>query len=223
MAVRVLLFLLSWWVSSLVYGQAEAVIDGPTEMEAGNLVVLNSVASKGDAKEWIFPENLKGRYIQLGDQVVFSVRESASFTFILVAVEVSEEVQIDTVRHTVVITNGIDSEPPTNPGDPPNDPPTGDLDKVKKLSQEAAKKLADPSTARALASAIRKIKQSDLVTMKTEVAIAVESVFLSRKGVSRDKNWSDTWRRPVSESINPSSPEEYSAILRAIADGLESA
>ncbi|MCA9182164.1 MAG: hypothetical protein KDA51_11950, partial [Planctomycetales bacterium] len=56
-------------LSATALAQAKAQIDGPTESQAGNLVVVSSVGSVADKTEWIIPDSLNGRYIQTGNQL----------------------------------------------------------------------------------------------------------------------------------------------------------
>lgn len=224
--------LLALLVCTPLYGQAKAQIDGPDTQQAGNLVVLNSVASISDSIKWIIPETLAGRYIQTGEQLAFAVRESGSFTFHLVAVTVDETnaADIDVATHTVTITDGFgDPCPEPEPGEPdkPTDPdqpdPVPDFAELEKLSKNAAASLGDPATATALAKVLRSIQLAELPTMRATVAGAVEAVMLGRNRESQTKDWLGTWRRPVDEAIDVDTAEEYLAALAAIASGLEAA
>lgn len=228
--------LLALLVCTPLYGQAKAQIDGPDTQQAGNLVVLNSVASISDSIKWIIPETLAGRYIQTGEQLAFAVRESGSFTFHLVAVTVDETnaADIDVATHTVTITDGF-GDPCLNPGpgkpdqptdpDEPTDPdqpdPVPDFAELEKLSKNAAASLGDPATATTLAKVLRSIKLDDLTTMRATVAGAVEAVMLGRNRESQTKDWLGVWRRPIDGAISVDTPEQYLAALAAIASGLE--
>lgn len=233
MALMRYLSLLALLICTPLFGQAKAQIDGPSEQQAGNLVVLNSVASISDSIKWIIPEALAGRYIQTGEQLAFAVRESGSFTFHLVAVTVDETnaADIDVATHTVTITDGFgDPCPEPDPGDPeqPTDPdqptdPVPDFAELEKLSKDAAASLSDPATATALAKVLRSIKLAELPTMRATVAGAVEAVMLGRNRESQSKDWLGIWRRPVDEAIEVDTAEEYLAALAAIASGLEAA
>lgn len=227
--------LLALLICTPLFGQAKAQIDGPSEQQAGNLVVLNSVASVSDALKWVIPESLAGRYIQTGEQLAFSVRESGSFTFHLVAVTVDETnaADIDVATHTVTITDGFgdpcpEPEPgepdkPTDPDEPDQPEPVPDFAELEKLSKDAAASLSDPATATALAKVLRSIKLADLPTMRATVAGAVEAVMLGRNRESQSKDWLGIWRKPVDESIQVETAEQYLAALKAIASGLEAA
>ena len=209
---------------SFAKAQAKAEISGPDSIKAGNLVVLNSVASQADASEWIFPENLAGRYIQSGDQVVFSVRESGEFKFSLVAVSVTSgppaemAIDLDVDSHTVTVTHGID-DPVVDPApdDPIDSVPTLGL---RELSRDSAIKLDDPPTARALARGLSQIEEGPINEMKAKSSAVVEAVLSNRVGSSRDKDWLGVWRRPVHAAGKATSSAALKSDYTAISQGL---
>lgn len=210
-----------------VFAETKAEISGPDKSRAGDLVVLNSVTTKGGSKKWIVPPELANRYLETEHQIAFSVRENGVFTFHLVAASIEDgKIQLDTDSHVVTITDGFDvcDPPPTEPGDP-SDPPPPDKpdppDRLKEISQSAAAQLNDPTTAQALAETLSLIVEEDSIDkMRAEVSAAVEGVFLRREGESRTKDWLNVWRRPVSDSITANTPAEYKAALTAIRMGL---
>lgn len=223
---------------SLAFGQAKAQIDGPETSQAGNLVVLNSTASVADAMKWVIPEALEGRYIQTGNQLAFSVREEGAFVFHLVAVVVDESnpPHIDVATHTVTITDGFGVCPPDEPTDPdepdqpgePTDPPAppGDFADVAELSERAAKALADPKTATALAAALGTITLADIDVMRGQCSAVIETVFLARDRESQDKDWLNQWRKPLDtlvEQKKVTKAADYLAVIKAIANGLQAA
>jgi len=230
MALIRTLSLLAILVCSVAHGQAKAQIDGPETQQAGNLVVLNSVASISDALEWVIPDSLAGRYIRTGEQLAFSVRESGTFTFHLVAVTVDEtnSADIDVATHTVTITDGF-GDPCPDPGQPPTDPdepeqpdqPEPDFDGLRKLSADAAGRLNDPKTAKQLVSVLRGIKLAELPVMRATVRGGIEAVLLGRDAESQQKDWLEEWRKPVDAAIEVETPEQYLAALKAIAAGLD--
>lgn len=219
---------------------AKAQIDGPSESKAGNMVVLNTVASEADETRWIIPDELEGRYIQIGTQLAFSVREAGKFRFYLIAVSHEPDetdgtgrILIDVDDHTVTITDGFGECPPIDPGEPdnpsdpdePSDPdPPGDYSELRQLSHEAAKQLSDPATAKRLAAAIRGVPVGDLASMRQAVGKAVEAAFLARRGDSEDKEWDVVWRKPTDSMIAQmklTTGEQYARALAALATGLE--
>lgn len=227
-------FLIWLLLAGVAMAQADAVIEGPSESQAGNLVVLSSQGSVADATKWIVPPSLAGRSIQFGDQIAFAVRESGEFVFHLVAVHSSEVVDIDVATHAVVITDGFGDPPPTDPGqpgdpgEPPDQQPPGDFAELRKLSQQGAVRANDPVTASKLAAALAEIDVQPLPQMQAAVRAAVEAVLLSREGESRQRDWLGEWRRPVNEwlaaqSASIDTAEKYAAALTAIADGLDAA
>lgn len=220
---------------------AKAQIDGPSESKAGNMVVLNTVASQADETRWIIPDELEGRYIQIGTQLAFSVRESGKFRFYLIAVvhepdeTESGKLLIDVASHTVTITDGFgecppstdpgDPTDPTDPDEPPTDPPpTTDFSQLTRQSKDAASSLSDPTTARGLSTALKQIQVADLAEMRKASSAAIEAVFLMRRGESETKAWDTAWRRPLDAAVAKlgiTSGEVYKQALRAIAAGLD--
>lgn len=217
---------------------AKAQIDGPTQSKAGNMVVLNTVASKAEELRWIIPDELEGRYIQIGTQLAFSVRDSGEFKFYLIAAvnNPSEaapgKIDIDVASHTVTITDGFGECPPTDPVDPvdpidpdPTDPPpVTDFAVLTRLSKDAASSLADPTTARGLSDALKQIQVGDLTEMRKVSSATIEAVFLMRRGPSEGKAWDTVWRRPLDAEVAKleiSTGESYQKALQAIAAGLD--
>lgn len=220
---------------------AKAQIDGPSESKAGNMVVLNTVASQADETRWIIPEELDGRYIQIGTQLAFSVREAGQFKFYLIAVshhpdetDGTGKILIDVANHTVTITDGFGECPPIEDPDKPDDPsdpddpadpvPPGDFTELQQVSYDAAKQLGDPETAKRLAAAIRSVPVGDLAGMRQAAGKAIEAAFLARRGDSEDKAWDVVWRRPTDAmiaSMKLTTSEQYVMALAALAAGLE--
>ena len=230
--MRILIYALyCWFVAAVLLAVVAwadppvAEISGPDQSLAGDLVVLNSVATKADKKRWIIPPELANRVLKTEHQLAFSVRNSGSFVFHLVAVGVEDElIEIDTDTHVVKITGGMDGcdPPPTDPGDPGEPTPPRPPNELTKLSKQAADQLNDPTTALALAETLALISQDESIDkMRAEVSAAVEGVFLKREGVSLTKDWLNIWRRPVSDSVVVSTPAEYLAALQAIVSGLK--
>lgn len=226
-------------LSATAFGQAKALIDGPTESQAGNLVVVSSAGSVADKTEWIIPDTLNGRYIQTGNQLAFAVRDAGAFTFHLVAVVVSEtgpDIDVDSL--TITITDGFGVCPPPVPDPGPDDPtnpdpvepdppgPTPIYEDIEQLSEKAARELGDPKTTETLARALATVKQDQLATMRAQVSMAIEAVMLGRDRESQDKDWLNVWRRPLNqliESKNITEPKDYLSAVQALASGLMAA
>lgn len=222
---------------------AKAQIDGPSESKAGNMVVLNTVASQADETRWIIPDELEGRYIQIGTQLAFSVREAGKFRFYLIAVSHEPDetdgtgrILIDVDDHTVTITDGFGECPPVDPGEPdqpddpgqpddPSDPaPPGDFTELRQFSRDAAKQLNDPTTARRLVAAIKSVSVGNLADMQKAAGRAIEDAFLQRRGDSEDVPWDIVWRIPANALIagmDVTTGEQYKQALAALAAGLE--
>ena len=211
---------------SLVFADAKAQIDGPTESPAGNMVVLNSVATKADAQQWIIPEALGGNYLQVGNQLGFAVGTAGKYKFGLIAVEVTgeESADIDIAFHTVTITGSLcdpgQPDKPDEPDQPPPEEPDQPTEKLRDVSYQGAVTLQDPSTAEDIARVLESIKAEAIETMAAKTTASIEAVLLNRKGESRDKDWLSEWRRPVNAEIRATTPEGRKRELDAAAAGL---
>lgn len=228
MAVIRLLAVASVLLCSIATAATKAVIDGPTDELAGNMIVLNTSATVADVKQWIIPPALEKRHIQTGNQLAFAVRENGVYRFGLVAVSVTGEktAEINVAVHTVTISGGFAPVEP-DPGNPDPDPkPDPDPDppvasEIRKLSREAAVRLNDPATAETLAKVLKQIPLESMEMMAAKSQAAVEAVLLARKGTSREKDWLGVWRRPINAASKATTPEQLRSVYQAIAAGLE--
>ena len=126
-------------------------------------------------------------------------------------------------------------DPPDNPSDPdePDDPTTPiDFKDLSDLANSLASDLNDPTTRSKLASALSEVTNSiaaqpTIGEAELLLTNTIENVLLRREGESRDKDWFNGWRKPLSELtakyLNDgaiSSPREVSEIAKAYALGL---
>ncbi len=203
----------------------KAAIKGPTEVLAGTLLFLSSEDAVGDNKVWLISDELKASSATCGSNIFFAIPRPGKYTFGLIVA--NREAQIDYVYHTVTV---LSPSGPTNPGPvdpPPTDPqPPTSLQEITRLSREGATKLADPTTATALSTALTGILpslSSSLPEAKRQVATAIETTLLFRSPASRTKDWLNQWRLPVASAIDKSPPrnvDEYRAMVSAIISGL---
>ena len=217
------------------YGEAVAVIDGPQEAKPGDLVVLSGKQSTGAGFRWISPQGVQT--LTCSElELAFAVGTPGRYTFWLIAADT--EANIDYATWTVTVGTPRppvpDPEPEPEPPDTPTDPPPV-LQKLKEASRDSAASLADPTTAKALAAAIRSVSsviESECAQMQcptTTEAIrrmsnAIENVLALRRGPSLSKNWLDGWRRPINAALGQLgqvTSKDYAQAMRAIATGLE--
>ncbi len=113
-------------------------------------------------------------------------------------------------------------DPPDHP-DPKPDPDPPDVERIRQVSREAARALADPTTARRLYEAINGIDPSGpLEDVRLRYQRAVADVLLTRTGEARNKPWI-RWREAVSkaiEAIDPTSTAQYVAAIAAAIEPL---
>lgn len=217
---------------SSCFAQPTAVIEGPSQALAGDLVILSWGTSTGEAFKLIAPDSLKGKilYNTTDKQLGFSTRENGSYSFIMVAV--SKELEIAHTIKTVQIGGFI---PP--PGPPPTDPPPvpvppGTWDALKGLSRTSAAAINDPPTAQALATAINSVLPQIAAAPSLQEAhslstFTVESVLMARTGNSLKKDWLNGWRKPISQALleaetqgRISTPALFADAMYAAAAGL---
>lgn len=221
---RLTFSLLLTFVSATSYGQASAVITGPTEARVGKFLTLNSSSSVADSVAWIRPDNLSDNWAECKDVLFFSPQEPGVYRFILVAVAVEDGVaRISTDTHSITVTGMIVSDVVTPPPVDPDDPPPVTDNALVKLSRDAARQLNDPTTANALAEVLATLPMGTLQQMSNAARANVEAVLLNRTGQSRSKDWLNVWRKSINSAVNTSTPETYKASLSAIAQGLREA
>jgi len=217
-----------------VFGQASAVIEGPSKALPGELVVLNSSKSVGDNHKWITPEGIstaQAGCTAIDSQIFFATPRPGSYTFVLIVAD--KTAAIEYARHTVVIEGSV-VDPPVLPVDPPTQPPVGDFAKLTEQSKDNANRLSDAATKAALAKSLRQVTNA----MKTECANmrcptlqsaqsrfvkAIEDTLLQRQGSSRNVNWEDGWRIPNAKFLESQqfTTPKYLEACEAITKGLE--
>jgi hypothetical protein len=186
-----------------VFGQAAAVIEGPSKASPGELVVLNSWKSTGENYKWITPEGIstaQAGCTGIDSQIFFATPRPGSYTFLLIVTD--KTAAIEYAKHTVVIGNPIAPEPPP---ELPTDP--GDFAKLTELSKDNANRLNDAATKTALAKSLRAVVDAmkaectnmrcpTLQSAQSRFVKAIEDTLLQRQGASRNVSWEDGWRVP---------------------------
>lgn len=189
-------------ISSVV--PAKAVIKGPTQVLAGTLLFLSADDATGDNFKWLIPEELTQTSAICSNNIFFSIPIPGEYTFGLVAVNKSAD--IDVAYHKVKVTTHPGNGPPVV--DPPKDPPTNptpSFDKLIKVSKEGIAKLNDQPTATALKLALNLLIQEagnkSLQELRTETIRLTLATFLNRKGESLKKEWGQQWVEPIDAAI----------------------
>lgn len=109
-------------------------------------------------------------------------------------------------------------------GDDPSSPPPEDTSEIVKIADEAADKVNDPETRRALISAFKSaLALTDNKTLEECKTLITNSRRLAFQLRGRDlgsKDW-ESWKLAVDKVLKTSTKEEYLASYRAVIKGLE--
>jgi len=213
-------------LSNCLFADAQAVITGPDKVRPGQLFVLETTGSIGDAQQWIMP-SVDIQSLECGTKIGMAIERSGVYVFHLV---VADKVPtIDVATHTVTV--GGSTNPPIDPPPPPPPTPPGDFSQLVAKSKQAAQSLNDRATANGLSVGLKSIASQsfgDLTSARKAVSATIESVLLQRQGASRDRDWLNIWRRPIAIEIETLSaagafptPAAYLAAIRALAQSLE--
>jgi hypothetical protein len=181
---------------SICFAETKAVINGPTQIEFGSLLVLSASESVGDNHDWIVDSKFTTpvRIDKLTKELWSGLPGPGVYEFTLIVADKQANIAYD--KHTVEVTLPSWLKPPQPPIQPP--PPTPG-----KISEEVGrltKLLNDKDTTSKL------IYQLDVVANGevTQEAIqkAVSTALLNRTGQSATKDWLGGWRTPVDKLIN---------------------
>jgi hypothetical protein len=110
---------------SVCFAQAKAVVDGPTQAEPGDLVVINAEPSVGEGFRFVVDERLVGRSFVFGKQVIFATRSPGTYRVQVIVAD--RTANIDQASVAVKIGEELPPEPPKPPG-PPKPPPLPPVD-----------------------------------------------------------------------------------------------
>lgn len=145
-----LLFLCVCLVPAIAFGQAKAIVKGPTEVAPGDLVVLDATESVAHAYEWTLPDSQKTFLpVEGGTKLVFSTGAPGHYTFVLSVAHcegIADEkapckATVAVATHTVTVGKPKPPEPDPDPDPDPDDPPTPPADPIAKAIFDAAMKL----------------------------------------------------------------------------------
>lgn len=214
-------------VESVTYAQspapsvvpAVARIKGPTQVIAGTLLFLSADDATGDNFKWLIPEELTQTSAICSNNIFFAIPTPGDYTFGLVAVNKSAD--IDVAYHKVKVVTHPGNGPP--PVVVPPTTPSPSFDKVINISKEGLSKLNDPATATALKLAFNLlIQESDnktLQELRTDTVRVTLTTFLNRKGESLKKEWGQLWVEPIDAAIialDLKDPKVYVELLKAL-------
>lgn len=204
-------------VAALAWGDVNAVINAPEQVNTGDLVILDSSQSVGVNRMWVTDKAIDGRWVSIedGKRVFFAIGTPGVYTFQLIVADM--EANIAQIKHDVRVGNAI-PVPPT-PGPPPVDPPVDPappiVDRaVFKAVRASTQYLNDPATAAAIREAILSLPEKVPATVQTAIA----GVLLNRK--DQKKDWFNHWRVPVNKAIDSASLP-YAEVVKQIIEGLE--
>lgn len=213
------------------WAQVQAVITGPTEARVGDLVVLSGRESSGDNFKWVEPQKIQTMMCGDGKDLAFATGTPGRYQFMLIAAD--KQADIHYAQHTVIVRGTMVPEPEPTPEPEPDLPPP-DMQELVKVSRDAAVKLNDAPTARAIATAIQEAVSNiesgcksgacpELEAAKLSVVKAIELALLARTGNSRNIDWMNGWRVPVNAAVTGlaiGDVPSYLAAMRAVAVGL---
>lgn len=227
-------FLLLLLIPSLAIAQPMAVIDAPSTVNVGDLVIIDGGKSVGVNHLWVIDERAQGRFLEIpaDRRVVFAIGTPGKYSFQLIVADTTAG--ISQAIHFIQV-GGV-SLPPVEPIQPPPivvpsppepEPPAPPLpdNEVAEASRRGVVALADPATANALKTALEAIVRNPPTTIdrqRSAVQDAIAGVLLARQGVSREKDWLNEWRIPVNAEIDKTvTDDNYIALIRQVIAGFD--
>ncbi len=188
---------------SPAFAEVKAVIDGPSKIEFGSLLVLSAKESICDNHDWIVDPKFTTpvRIDKQAKELWSGLPGPGTFTFTLVVT--NKDAEIGYAQWTVEVTLPPwmkPTKPPIDPQQPqPVDPPPVS-GIIKSETERLTKALNDKDTTSKL------IYQLDVLLSKPqftqqEVQQVIESVLATRSGESSKKDWYNQWRVPANSII----------------------
>lgn len=223
--------------------QPKATIVGPSEVQAGDLVVLRSTGSVGQGRKWaIVPVSAAARMFSFTERdasgnivdsvAIFASRTPGTYTFILVVASGGE---VDLALHQV--KNGEGGEPdPDPPGpEPPEPDPTSDWARwAKATAEKHVPASVRKSQAQFLATVLRLVLSkvtSGEIRHERELREKIQYYREQAKresGVVLDSSWEPHFDEPLVAAFQElkddgklSTLAQYAAIYTELAKGLE--
>lgn len=223
MLKQTLALILLW--PAVLFGQANAVIDGPDQVKPGDLVVLDGSESLADDREWILVNSDKQFLSFEHDQkLVFASGTPGEYVFIL-AVSLSDAngSAVSVAQHVVTV-----GKPDPGPDDP-DDPDEPDLTDIG-LAAKAAVERGDtrPSERSQISKAFQALagKAAGLASMTVEqiageASRSVKAVLLTPSDQQRWAPFRDWFAKTMQAEVTDR--ETVIRLLDEVAAGIEAA
>lgn len=205
-----------------LFGQANAVINGPTEAKPGTLVILTTVGSVGDNFVWKLPEGLQVASCNTNEQIFFAVGDAGIYRFMLIAAD--KEANISYTEHIVT----IGQPPPEKPGPGPEPEPAPDLNNLTGLSRDEAAKVNDPDTQKLIKQWVTQTHTNIEALCGTSQCPSLEEAqqqyqqtiqnALATRPRGSQTNWVP-WRQAINGAITliaPTTVEQLQTIMLAV-------
>jgi hypothetical protein len=216
---------------SLAIAQPLAIIDAPSTVNVGDLVIIDGGKSTGDNHLWVVDERAQGRFLEIpaDRRVVFAIGTPGKYSFQLIVADtsagISQAVHYIQVGGVVQPPPVVDPKPPVDPPKPPVEPPAPPATAITEVSRRGVVALNDAATASALRDALTQVVQAPPTTIERQrsaVQDAIGNVLLGRQGVSREKDWLNEWRIPVNAEIDKTvNDDNYIALIKQVIAGFD--
>jgi hypothetical protein len=224
-----LFFAILLLIASPAFAQPSAIIDAPSQVNIGDLVIINGEQSVGDNHLWVVDERAKGRYYEVPSArtMVFAIGTPGKYSFQLIVADTSAG--ISQAVHYIQVGGVVQPppvvDPPVDPPKPPVQPPAPPATAITEVSRRGVIALNDAATAAALRDALTRVVQAPPTTIERQrsaVQDAIGNVLLARQGVSREKDWLNEWRIPVNAEIDKTvNDDNYIALIKQVIAGFD--
>lgn len=209
-----------------------AVITGPDESCAGDMVKLSSAGSIGLAFGWaVFPPEYESSFFTMdnGQTAIFASSKPGSVTFLFIAASGS---RMSIATHT--LKNGDAPEPGPGPGPGPNPPTPDDFKQLEKMTYDAVIRMVPSGNARNDIAKKLSISMGAIATeigsglLTTPKDVREQTRKRNREAIGTDvvkewQEWADWLAKQLAslETANKlSSMSDYSKAWQAISNGL---
>jgi hypothetical protein len=110
---------------SICFAEVKAVVEGPTQAEPGDLIVINAEPSVGEGFRFVVDERLVGRSFVFGKQVIFATRTPGTYRVQVIVADRTANID----QSSIAVKVGEESPPkPPEPPGPPKPPPLPPVD-----------------------------------------------------------------------------------------------
>jgi hypothetical protein len=218
-------------IPSLAIAQPMAIIDAPSTVNVGDLVIIDGGKSTGDNHLWVVDERAQGRFLEIpaDRRVVFAIGTPGKYSFQLIIADtsagISQAIHYIQVGGVVQPPPVVDPKPPIEEPKPPVEPPAPPATAITEVSRRGVIALNDAATAAALRDALTQVVQAPPTTIERQrsaVQDAIGNVLLARQGVSREKDWLNEWRIPVNAEIDKTvNDDNYIALIKQVIAGFD--